>query len=77
MYFGAAPLTDLTPAQIRAVQPALVNGLRGGLLARGVDLMSHTSCVTSAAHTPALIDEALGAFDDTLTDLVRDGVIAA
>jgi len=77
MYFGAAPLTDLTPAQIRAVQPALVNGLRGGLLARGVDLMSHTSCVTSAAHTPALIDEALVAFDDTLTDLVRDGVIAA
>lgn len=70
-------MDGLTPAQIRSVQPALVNGLRGGLLERGVDLMSHTSCVTSAAHTTALIDEALGAFDATFAALVKDGVIAA
>lgn len=77
MYFGADDLSALSPAQIRSVRPALVNGLRGGLLERGVDLMSHTSCVTSAAHTPDLIDEALDAFDATFADLVRDGVIAA
>lgn len=75
MYFGAAAPCDLTPAQIRGAAPDLITGLRGRLLARGVDLMSHTSCVTSAAHTPELIDEALGAFDATLADLVRDGVI--
>ncbi len=77
MYFGTAALDELSPAQIRTVQPTLVNGLRGGLLKRGVDLMSHTSCVTSAAHTPALIDEALGAFDSTFAALVKDGLIAA
>lgn len=76
MYFGEAPMEGLTPAQIRTVQPDLVNGLRGGLLERGVDLMSHTSCVTSAAHTPALIDEALGAFESTFAALIKDGVIA-
>ena len=76
MYFGEASMKGLTPAQIRTVQPDLVNGLRGGLLERGVDLMSHTSCVTSAAHTPALIDEALGAFESTFAALIKDGVIA-
>ncbi len=76
MLFGATNPAALTPAQIRAVPPALVKGLRGGLLARGVDLMSHTSCVTSAAHTEALIDEALGAFNTVFADLVREGVLA-
>ncbi len=75
LLFGAADPARLSPAQIRAVPAALVAGLRGGLLGRGVDLMSHTSCVTSAAHTPALIDEALAAFDAVLGDLVRDGVL--
>ena len=69
-------MEGLTPAQLRTVHPDLVNGLRGGLLERGVDLMSHTSCVTSAAHTPALIDEALGAFESTFAALIKDGVIA-
>lgn len=77
MYFGAGDLATLAPSQIRSVQPALVNELPGGLLERGIDLMSHTFCVTSAAHTAALIDEALGAFDNTFADLVRDGVIVA
>lgn len=77
LYFGAASLEGLTPAQIRSAQPTVVNGLRRGLVKRGVDLMSHTSCVTSAAHTPALIDEALTAFDSTFAALIDDGVIAA
>jgi glutamate-1-semialdehyde 2,1-aminomutase len=76
LLFGASDPAALTPAQIRAVPPALVAGLRGGLLARGVDLMSHTSCVTSLAHTPELIDEALAAFDDVLAELARDGVVS-
>ena len=54
-----------------------MNDLRNGLLERGVDFMSFTSCVTSCAHTPALIDEAIDIFDETLADLILNGVIAA
>ena len=43
------------------------------MLAHGVDMMSHMSGLTSAAHTPDLIDEALGAFRATLSDMIRDG----
>ena len=75
LLFGAADPEGLSPAAIRSVPPALVAGLRGGLLARGVDLMSHTSCVTSAAHTPELIDEALDAFDAVFAALIQDGVL--
>lgn len=75
LLFGAADPAGLSPAEIRSVPPALVAGLRSGLLARGVDLMSHTSCVTSAAHTPELTDEALDAFDAVFAALVQDGVL--
>ncbi|MCB4457348.1 aspartate aminotransferase family protein [Leisingera sp. McT4-56] len=75
LLFGAADPAGLNPVEIRSVPPVLVAGLRGGLLARGVDLMSHTSCVTSAAHTPELIDEALDAFDAVFAALVQDGVL--
>ena len=76
LLFGHTDPHCLTPEEIRTVPPALVKGLRQGLLDRGVDLMSHTSCVTSAAHTPALIDEALDAFDHVFSDLTRDGVLS-
>ena len=76
MLFGATDPMALTAAQIRSVPPALVAGLRGGLLSRGVDLMSQTSCVTSLAHTPQLIEEALAAFDEVFAQLVRDGVLS-
>jgi len=39
--------------------------------------MSFTSCVTSSAHTPELIDEALELFDETVADLIKTGVITA
>ena len=44
---------------------------------RGVDFMSFTSCVSSSAHTPELIDEALELFDETVADLIKTGVITA
>ncbi len=75
MLFGASDPLGLSPTQIRTVPAPLINGLRGGLLENGVDLMSHTSCITSAAHTPDLIDEALSAFDKVLSKLVSDGVL--
>ena len=76
LYFGATSIDGLSAAQIRTVPPALVNGLRNGLLARGVDFMSFTSCVTSSAHTPELVDEAIEIFDETLGELTEAGVIA-
>ncbi len=75
MLFGAQDPSALSPAQVRSVSPALVKGLRWGLLQKGVDLMSHTSCVTSASHTPNLIDEALVAFDGVFAELVKEGVL--
>jgi len=77
LYFGGTSIDGLSAAQIRTVLPALVQGLRGGLLERGVDFMSFTSCVTSNTHTPELIDEAIDIFDAVLGDLTETGVIAA
>jgi len=77
LYFGATSIDGLSAAQIRAIPPRLVQALRGGLLERGVDFMSFTSCVTSSAHTPALIDEAVTIFDAVIHDLIRSGDIAA
>ena len=77
LYFGGKSIEGLSAAQIRNVPPELVNSLRSGLLAGGVDFMSFTSCVTSCAHTPDLIDEALGIFDDVLGKMTVDGVISS
>ncbi|MBC6406189.1 MAG: aminotransferase class III-fold pyridoxal phosphate-dependent enzyme [Rhodospirillales bacterium] len=77
LYFGSTAIEGLSAQRIRTATPALVQGLRSGLLARGVDFMSFTSCVTSNTHTPALIDEAVGIFDAVLGDLTEAGAIAA
>ena len=75
LYFGGASVEGLDAATIRRTPPALVKGLKDGLLARGVDFMSHTSCVTGLPHTPELVDEAVDAFDEVVGDLVRGGVL--
>ena len=75
LYFGQGSLDALTPAEIRGLPKAQVRAYRDGMLARGVDMMAYTSGLTSAAHTPDLIDEALGAFHATLLDMVHDGTL--
>ena len=75
VFFGRASLDGLSPADIRSLPKPMVEAYRDGMLSRGVDMMPYTSGLTSAAHTPALIDEALSAFDDTLSEMVRDGVL--
>ena len=75
LYFGGTSVDGLDAAVIRNTPPALVKGLRNGLLERGVDFMSFTSCVTGLPHTPDLIDEALVHIRDTMSELVKDGVI--
>jgi glutamate-1-semialdehyde 2,1-aminomutase len=75
LYFGGTSIDGLDAAAIRRTPPALVKALRDGLLARGVDFMSFTSCVTGLPHTPELIDEAVSLFDDAISSLIRDGVL--
>lgn len=75
LYFGGSSIDGLDAAAIRRTPPVLVRGLRDGLLSRGVDFMSFTSCVTGLPHTPDLIDETISVFDDILAELIRDGVL--
>ena len=37
--------------------------------------MAYTSGLTSAAHTPDLIDETIDVFRAVLSDMIRDGVL--
>jgi glutamate-1-semialdehyde 2,1-aminomutase len=76
LHFGRNSLDGLTPAQIRGLPIPQVKAYRDAMLARGIDMMAYTSGLTSAAHSPALIDEALEAFRDTLTDMIHDGVLS-
>ncbi len=76
VFFGRDSIEGLSPAEIRGLPKPTVKAYRDGMLARGVDVMSYTSGLTSAAHTPELIDEALGAFRATLSDMIRDGVLS-
>ncbi|MGB0902203.1 aspartate aminotransferase family protein [Halocynthiibacter sp.] len=76
LYFEGLSIAGKSAAEIRAVNPALVNGLRDGLLKRGVDFMSFTSCVTSSMHTAEIISEAIDKFDETIKDLIQTGVIS-
>lgn len=75
LYFGGTSIDGLEASAIRKTPPAIVQGLRNGLLERGVDFMSFTSCVTGLPHTPDLIDEAVEHFRGTLSELIRDGVL--
>ncbi len=75
VFFGQDTLDGLSPMEIRGLPKAVVKGYRDGMLSHGVDIMSYTSGLTSAAHTPDLIDEALEAFAKTLTDMQRGGIL--
>jgi glutamate-1-semialdehyde 2,1-aminomutase len=74
LHFGHRSLDGVTPAQIRGLPKQQVAAYRNGMLARGVDIMSFTSGLTSAAHTPELIGEALEAFRGTLSEMIDEGL---
>lgn len=75
IHFGRDSLNGLPPAEIRGLTEHQVKAYRDGMLARGVDMMAYTSGLTSWAHTPALIDEALEAFRDTIQDMIDTGAL--
>lgn len=76
LYFGRADLEGLSPADIRGLPAEQVRAYRDGMLSRGVDIMAYTSGLTSAAHTPALIDEALAAFRLTMESMQEQGLVS-
>lgn len=78
MFFGKdvrGSMAGRSAEEIRGVDPAVVQTLRSGLRQRGVDLMSHMSGVTSAAHDEEDIDQTLGAFEDTLQGMIKQGLV--
>lgn len=75
LYFGDAfDGTQEVPATVlRGFDATRAAALGRALNARGVDLMSAMSGVTSLAHTEADVEEALAAFDGALGQLQEEG----
>ena len=61
--------------QIKSIPPALVTEYQRLLRSRGVDLMSYTGGVVSAAHTARDLEEATAAFEETVTTLRDAGLV--
>ena len=80
IFIGASEnrsVAGLTAQQVRSMPPLLVKAFRLGLNERGVDLMSRTSGVTSAAHSETDIADTLQVFEDVFRDLRRGQLIPA
>ncbi|MDA0656452.1 MAG: glutamate-1-semialdehyde 2,1-aminomutase, partial [Proteobacteria bacterium] len=78
MFFGNGARNGIkgrSALEIRGIDTNVVKALRSGLRARNVDLMSHTSGVTSLAHTEADIDETLSAFNATIEEMIQTGLL--
>lgn len=64
------------PVRLKGIPGEVVAAYQQNLHIRGVDLLSYTGGVTSAAHTEADIGETLNVFQDTLRTLVQAKIIA-
>jgi glutamate-1-semialdehyde 2,1-aminomutase len=77
IYLEAAPgsgrpreaLSTLDAATLKSIPGPVVSAIQNGFRARGVELMSYTGGVTSAAHTEADVAETVAAFDDLVGEL--------
>ncbi len=77
MYVEAAPgsgrpraaLQTLDAGTLKSIPGPIVSALQNGFRVRGVELMSYTGGVTSAAHTEADVAETVAAFDDLVGEL--------
>ena len=78
-YFGPCEngsVEGLPAETIRGMPKALVNGLREGMRAHGVDLQSYTGGVTSSAHGDEEVSLTLGAFEATVQSLLAQGILS-
>jgi glutamate-1-semialdehyde 2,1-aminomutase len=62
-------LRTLDATTLKSIPGPAVAAIQNGLRARGVELMSYTGGVTSAAHAEADVDETVAAFDDLVGEL--------
>ena len=78
LYFGEGArggIEGLSAVRIKDVPKETVAAFRRGIRERGMDLMSYLGGVTSAAHTETDVDETLGIFEDTIRELVEQGLV--
>jgi len=76
--FGAAPDGEHRPtdaATLKSIPPSVVTAFQRNLQIRGVDVLSYTGGVTSAAHTEEDIERTIVAFDQTIEAMVDDKLI--
>jgi glutamate-1-semialdehyde 2,1-aminomutase len=77
IYLEAAPgsgrpregLRTLDAVTLKSIPGSVVSAIQNGFRVRGVELMSYTGGVTSAAHSEADADETVAAFDDLIGEL--------
>jgi glutamate-1-semialdehyde 2,1-aminomutase len=62
-------LQTLDAATLKGIPGPVVAAIQNGFRARGVELMSYTGGLTSAAHGDADVDETVAAFDDLVGEL--------
>ncbi|WP_419904412.1 aspartate aminotransferase family protein [Kiloniella sp.] len=80
IYFGPCQnrsVEGLSPSVIRGTPKTLITALNRELAERGVNLMSHTSGVTSAAHDDEHIDNTLQVFEDVFKKIKQSGELAS
>jgi glutamate-1-semialdehyde 2,1-aminomutase len=80
IYVEAAPgsgrprdaLRTIHAATLKSIPGPVVSAIQNGFRARGVELMSYTGGVTSAAHDDRDVAETIAAFDDLVGELAGD-----
>ena len=76
---GATSRADLhtrDAAMLKGIPASLVQRFQHNLLVRGMDVLSYTGGVTSAAHSEADIERSVAIFRDVMRDLVDNDLVA-
>ena len=70
------PLHTSDASTLKGIPGNVVTAFQRNLQIRGVDILSYTGGVTSAAHTEEDIQQTIGAFDETVQSMLDDQLIA-
>ncbi len=70
----AVKTTD--PARLKGMPGRLVTAFQKNLQIRGIDILSYAGGVTSLAHTEGDVQQALGAFRETMQALIDEKIVA-
>lgn len=64
------------PAKLKGMPGRLVTAFQKNLQIRGIDILSYAGGVTSSAHTEGDVQQALGAFRETMQVLIDEEIVA-